>query len=306
VYVYISACERECVCMCTRARFSGIAILRRAPTCLASRKFSSQIIATHCNMLQHAATRCNTLQLVYRTPTCLASCALQTRVAVCCGVLQCVAVRSSVLQLFFVRNSCLSHSDLSRKSWILITNNCNTLQHTATHCNTLQHTATHCNTSFESLASRALCVAVCCSVLQRDLSAELRLVSQVAPALFQEQMAKFDKQVWVNFFDMNFFERDFRDNISNVALSKLALQCVAACCSVLQLFVMRISGVLLSRSRNSCAHSFEEKWRGKKGSIKKRPWKNIKKNWPRINIKKDILQLFCQSRSQCFLKLIRG
>jgi len=62
-------------------------------------------------------------------------------------------------------------------------NNCNTLQHTATHCNTLQHTATHCNTQVaHTQASMAAvpkqswwyvalcctllhCVALCCTVL---------------------------------------------------------------------------------------------------------------------------------------------
>ena len=34
--------------------------------------------------------------------------------------------------------------------WLIHIDNCNTLQHTATHCNTLQHTATHCNTSQDS------------------------------------------------------------------------------------------------------------------------------------------------------------
>jgi len=59
---------------------------------------------THCNILQHTVTPCNTLQRTGRNG---------------------VATRSSLL--------C--------QDWL--TTHCNTLQHPATHCNTLQHTETH-------------------------------------------------------------------------------------------------------------------------------------------------------------------
>jgi len=66
-------------------------------------------------VLQHIATRCNTLQHAATQETKSLKNILYWR-AVCCNTLQHTATH------------------------------CNTLQHTATHCNALQHTATHCNT----------------------------------------------------------------------------------------------------------------------------------------------------------------
>jgi len=60
--------------------------------------------ATHCNILQHTATRCKTLHY-----------------ALHCNTLQHTATHCNTLQ----------HT----------ATHCNTLQHTATHCNTLLHTA---------------------------------------------------------------------------------------------------------------------------------------------------------------------
>jgi len=109
-----------------------------------------QHAATHCNTLQYTATHCNTLQ----------------HTAVHCNTLQHTATHCNTLQY--------------------TATHCNTLQHTAVHCNTLQHTSTHCNTlqhtrtfhrhsrvdllekgsSFSCTMRTTTHVAVCCSVLQ--------------------------------------------------------------------------------------------------------------------------------------------
>ena len=70
---------------------------------------SQKVCATHCNTLQHAATRCNTLHGFFQ--------------------LQHVSKSKRVCNT-------LQHSATS----------CNTLQHPATPYNTLQHPATCCNT----------------------------------------------------------------------------------------------------------------------------------------------------------------
>ena len=98
-----------------------------------------QHTATHCNTLQHTATHCNTLQHA--------------------------ATHNNTLQYSAAR--CPSNES-----------RLNTLQHAATRCNTLQHNATRCNTlqhaatrfSSEETGrhvTKCLCVAACCSVLQR-------------------------------------------------------------------------------------------------------------------------------------------
>jgi len=81
-------------------------------------------------------------------------------VAVCCSVLQCVVAccnwadlgwawfvqiwgSLSVDDSLFVRHTIHMWMFLSLRH---ATTHCNALQHTTTHCNKLQHTATHCNT----------------------------------------------------------------------------------------------------------------------------------------------------------------
>ena len=69
----------------------------------------------HCNILQHAATNCNTLQSTAGDATALSSAHWNT--------LQYTATHCDTLQP--------------------TATDCNTLQHTATQCHTPQHTATH-------------------------------------------------------------------------------------------------------------------------------------------------------------------
>ena len=94
--------------------------------------------------LHHTATQCNTVQ----------------HTAAHCSTLQHTAEHCSTLQ--HTATHCSTNN----------TTHCNTLQCTATHCYTLQHTATHPNTlpTLQRTATQwtcvAVCVAVCCSVLQ--------------------------------------------------------------------------------------------------------------------------------------------
>ena len=79
---------------------------------------SSALRYTHCNILQHTATHCNTLYI--------GEWELGTQVQ----TLQHAERHCDTLQHTAIH--CI---------------HCNTLQHTATHCNTLQYTAIHCNTT---------------------------------------------------------------------------------------------------------------------------------------------------------------
>jgi len=94
--------------------------------------------AMHCNTLQHAATRCNTLQLNLsrrRTPAYL-SCVLLQRIATRCNTLQRTATHCNVyLWLGRAGGWCAVATPLSAANicW----------QHTATHCKSLWHS---CNT----------------------------------------------------------------------------------------------------------------------------------------------------------------
>ena len=68
--------------------------------CHTYRRVQSDMLATHCNTLQHTATHCNTLQRTATHCNTRTSCACHdlpcthghpyVRVAVCCSVLQCV------------------------------------------------------------------------------------------------------------------------------------------------------------------------------------------------------------------------
>jgi len=106
-----------------------------------------QLLATHCNTLQHTATHCNTCTYESRHSWLLQQ-NLWNSIA------SNAATRCNTLQH--------KHCDYeSRHSWLLqqnlwhstasntlqhVATHCNTLKHTATPFNTLQHTATHCNT----------------------------------------------------------------------------------------------------------------------------------------------------------------
>ena len=91
--------------------------------------------ATHCNMLQHTATRCNTTQAIhghrYHSQRC-------GRIQQRCGRIQLTATHGNTLQ-----HNTTIHGNI----WQHTATCCNTLrQLTATHGNTLQHAATHyCN-----------------------------------------------------------------------------------------------------------------------------------------------------------------
>jgi len=89
-----------------------------------------QHAATHCNKLQHAATRYN---IHCNTPIDLVA-----RLISHCDTLQHIAIHCNTLQ----HTRHIHYKTLLN----LITRLHSALQYTATHCNTLQHTATHCNT----------------------------------------------------------------------------------------------------------------------------------------------------------------
>ena len=89
--------------------------------CIFSVYFVCVQTAAHCNTLQNTATHCNTLQY---------------------NATHDILHNSLNIHTFFI-------STVGGTYIICIFGmyeNCNTLQHTATHCNTLQHIATHCNT----------------------------------------------------------------------------------------------------------------------------------------------------------------
>ena len=94
--------------------------------------------ATHCNMLQHTAIRCMTLQSMVRDDDVPLPKTRPSKLH--CNTLQHVATRYNALQHTIFDDDVLLPKTKSSKPL------CNTLQHTATHCNTLQHTAPHYNT----------------------------------------------------------------------------------------------------------------------------------------------------------------
>ena len=110
--------------------------------------YSGDYTAAHCNILQHTATRCNTLQytathcsiLQHSAVYCntLHFTATQGRFAICRRVphsSEYTATHCNTLQHTAPHCNTTQHNAKQR----------NTLQHNATHCNTLKHTATHCN-----------------------------------------------------------------------------------------------------------------------------------------------------------------
>ena len=100
-------------------------------------------------ILQHTATRCNTLQHTathYHGKIFMNGCkeAYEHVKRNLRHVLQCVAHTATHCNTLTWQDIAGFVLHVHRP---LCTRSCgNTLQHTATHCNTLQHTATHCNT----------------------------------------------------------------------------------------------------------------------------------------------------------------
>ena len=114
--------------------------------------------ATHCNTLQHTATRCNTaihcnkvvtldddrlprillldpsagINLFHYVKNAATHCNLQ-HIATHCNTLQHTVIHCDTLRYTVTQSNTLQHA----------ATRCNTLQHTGKHCNTLQHTATH-------------------------------------------------------------------------------------------------------------------------------------------------------------------
>jgi len=106
---------------------------------------------TQCNVVQHSVPHCNSLQLS-ATPWARPStrnsfgfmCERQTH----CNTLQHAATRCNTLQHTATHCNTLHHTATHCAIGFVCERqtHCNTLQHIATHCNTLHHTASHCNT----------------------------------------------------------------------------------------------------------------------------------------------------------------
>ena len=119
----------------------------RVLQCVAVCCSALQCVAVCCSALQCVAVRCSVLHAVY--------CSALLWVAVRCSVLQCVAVCCSALQCVAV---CCSVSGLKTpqpETECTKERSIHTHRRSTQDCNTLQHTATHCNAVLQ-------CVAVCC------------------------------------------------------------------------------------------------------------------------------------------------
>jgi len=120
----------ECSCTCAHARMHvcmRVSVLRLCCVRVCCR-LPVQYIATYCNILQRAATRCNN--------TCDEIC---TRFRLC-NTLQSTATRCNTVPLHC--NTLQTHYQHTSDGIGMCLRLCfNTLQHAATRCNTLQHTA---------------------------------------------------------------------------------------------------------------------------------------------------------------------
>ena len=154
--------------------------------------------ATRYNTLQYAATHCNTLQ----------------HTATHCNTLQ---HRRKPPPLKLARTSCLILPIASKAIFKMFNTATlgNTLQHTASHCNTLQHTATHCNTQEEA----------------------------PAPKTRKDELFDIPDHLRLHIKDVDKSSEEVQDNGAETWLTGMyidvcvccrVLQCVAACCSVLQ------------------------------------------------------------------------
>jgi len=107
-------------------------------------------IYTPSNMLQHAATHCNSLHHTATSCTCGAVLGDKDKCTGCTpsNTLQRTTTQCNTLPLAVLLRS--SSERRRQKQWQHAQQNtttrCNTVRHTATRCNTLQHTATRCNT----------------------------------------------------------------------------------------------------------------------------------------------------------------
>jgi len=174
-----------------------------------------QHTTTHCNTLQHIATHCNT------------QCIEPAGVAVCCSVLQCIAVCCSVVQCVAV--SLYSQEHLWMWLWCV-------LQGVAVCCSALQCGAACCSVSPQprtSVDMALVYVAVCCSVLQFVAVSfpspeSLWCNNTHAPNTQQHRATRCNTMQQYTCHQHNLhIQRD------SVAIHCM-LQCVAACCSVLQ------------------------------------------------------------------------
>ena len=110
--------------------------------------------APHYNTLQHAATRCNSLQHTMHIESC--DCTLQ-HVVTHCNTLQHTAARCHTLQNTATHCNPLRHTIHIAPCVVSLhtTTHCHTLQHPATPCSPLQHAASHCNAVPHTIAKCA-------------------------------------------------------------------------------------------------------------------------------------------------------
>ena len=150
--------SRYCATHCNALQHTATKTLQRAanvPLDMLILGVQSQQV--HCNTLQHTATHCKTLQ----------------HSATLCNTLQHTATHCNRLQqthcnkhtaTYFNGAARYAHSRCAVTAGTLqhTTTHCNTLQNTATHCNTLQHI--HCNTyTATNSCIYVLCVLICLS-----------------------------------------------------------------------------------------------------------------------------------------------
>jgi len=145
-------------------------------------------------------------------------------------------VAFSALSTFFRGCNTLQHTATHCNTLQHTATHCNTLQHTATHCNALQHTAAHCSgeiVCFHNIISSLPHTATHCNTLQHTATVTL----WASPTFLQRWHLKRCRRCWIastpplmHYQQSTTFSksRPSATHVSNV------LQCVAACCSVLQ------------------------------------------------------------------------
>jgi len=108
--------------------------------------------ATHCNMLQYSPTHCSTLQHIFTCTLVCSSLSTLQHAATCCNMLQHTATHFLLRLGMLVSKRAATH--------------CNMLQYSATHCSTLQHIFT--------------CALVCSSLSAPICLFRTRIISFVA------------------------------------------------------------------------------------------------------------------------------
>jgi len=106
----------------------------------ATRCDTLQHTATHCNTLQHTATHCNTLQ--------------HTATHCNTGLYAMADERKQVAEYLETGRQPLYMDETAPEEKTPIEDEKRGLQHTATYCNILQHTATYCNTQNHAATHR--------------------------------------------------------------------------------------------------------------------------------------------------------